>query len=151
MCLLLNNRKNIIIDNKGNTRALPYYFICWSISASPFWSDFRPIPALYAYIPDFYSKICLLSATVGCFTYGLRMRRGRVGSHMWQIIIHRIARKIILARNLMCWPEARFRVAFRLSVTQGTGKSSSTGQLFLTSESIISSTVEKQLATMLTT
>ena len=104
-------------------RTLLCYFLCWSLSVSPCWSYFRPIPALYANIPAFYSKIFPSSATVDCRTRGARMRGG--GSHGWRRIVCGFARKIILARNIMCQPEAQCHVLVQLPVPQGTGESSS--------------------------
>ena len=44
---------------------LLWYSLCQSVSTSQFWSNFRPIPALYADIPAVYSEILPPSSTVG--------------------------------------------------------------------------------------
>ena len=67
------------------------YFLCRSLLASPFWSDFHPIPALYTDTPDFYSGIFPPSDAMGCHARGAKMRFGRAGSHGWQIIGHGFA------------------------------------------------------------
>ena len=103
------------------------YFLCWSLFDSSFWSDFHPIPELYANMPAFPPKIFPLSMAVGCHTHGVQMRGvgGRTGTHGWQVIIHGCVCKNILARGLMCQSEAQFQVPVRISVPQGTGESSS--------------------------
>ena len=56
---------------------------------------------------------------------------GGVVSHGWGRIFCGFARKIILARDLMCQPKARFRVPVRLSVPQGNGKPNSADHLWV--------------------
>ena len=75
------------------------------------WSDFLTIPALYANIPDLYSNICPPSSTVGFLhLWHWRARAqcknegGGRGSHGWQNIACRYARKIIMARNILRQP-----------------------------------------------
>ena len=99
-------------------------FICWSLSVSPCWSYFCPIPALYANIPAFYSVFFPLFVIVCCCTHNALMEGG--GLHGWQIIVHGFAREIILLWDLMCQPEARCEVLVWIPVPQGTGESIST-------------------------
>ena len=58
---------------------LLYYFICWSHSVSLFWSDFCPIPDLYADTPAFYSKSFPPYIVVYCHKSGSQMTRGGGG------------------------------------------------------------------------
>ena len=56
-------------------------FLCPSLSVSPFWPDFRPIPALYADIPAFYKyfPLCLPPYVVLCAVCELGGGGGRMG------------------------------------------------------------------------
>ena len=87
-------------------------------------SVFRPIPALYADFPAFYVEFSHyhLPPVVPC----ARCANGAVGgSHGWHGGVLGLARKIMLARDLMCQPETRCRVPVRFPVLQGTVESSS--------------------------
>ena len=54
--------------------ALLCYFLCLSLSVSPLWSAFCPIPDIYANISVFNPYSPLMSATV-CFpSYSTQMR-----------------------------------------------------------------------------
>ena len=54
--ILTNLFRNTLFCVSGGEMLL-CYFICMSLSVSPLWSYFHPIPDLYANIPAFYSKL----------------------------------------------------------------------------------------------
>ena len=110
----------------------PCYSLCWSIFVSILQSNFRPIPALYAKIPAFYSGIFLPSSSVfhrwfspfmSMESVHAAIEKEREGG-VTQVgkTVRTCAREIILGRNLLRQSEALCQVPVWTPVVQVTGE-----------------------------
>ena len=107
-------------------RVLLCYCIFLSLYKFAFCFYFRPISALYANLPAFYSGFFLYRLTSCVVARAVRKWGGGVGgvgSHGWHISARGFVQEIILARDLMCQPEAQWQVPVQILVLQVTGES----------------------------
>ena len=92
----------------------------------PFLVHFPSNPCLIRqFICFLLQSLELLFSNMWYYMWGEWVREGEVGFHGWSRYVIALEHKIILARNLMCQPEARCRVPVWLPVPQGTGESNS--------------------------
>ena len=133
-------RENVYLNTKWNNLYSNKRRYCVTFNVGHFWPpNFGPISIQYQFFTPIYviftpnfSPLChsrlslflTMGSVCGALLWGLRW-----GSHGWQRIFCGCARKIILARNLLCQPESQCWVPVRFWVLQRTGSSSSEDHL----------------------